>query len=286
MSFKKAILAGLLFPSLIALVSLSGGDGVKQSDTLERTLTFSGSTGERTLVIDNIFGSIKVTSHGGNDVLLVAEKTITARDEDHLADAKDEVRLAIQENSDRIRLYVDGPFRTKNGINYNGSIGYQVLYNFTLRVPRTVNLDLKTVNDGIITVENVRGNFNIRNVNGEVTLNGMDGSGSAHTVNGEVKVSFTEPPASDCSFRTVNGDLDISFPGDMTADLKCKTFNGDVYTDFETTGLPADPVTRRSKNGITRIKTSEFTNIRVGDGGPRFTFDTLNGDILIKSNNK
>ena len=51
----------------------------------------------------------------------------------------------------------------------------------------------------------IRGDFEVRNVNGEVEIHRMGGSGEATTVNGSVVASFTANPKSNSHFETVNG---------------------------------------------------------------------------------
>ena len=44
-------------------------------------------------------------------------------------------------------------------------------------MPRDAAVELKTVNDGEIVVDGVRGDFDVRNVNGAVRLSGLRGRG-------------------------------------------------------------------------------------------------------------
>jgi len=107
-----------------------------------------------------------------------------------------------------------------------------------------------------------------------------------HTVNGPVKVTFARNPTGATSFKSVNGTLDISFRGGLNADVKMKTFNGGMYTDFPVTTLPAVSMQPERRNGGFVWKSNQMTGVRVGSGGPELTFDTLNGDVLIKNREK
>lgn len=62
---------------------------------------------------------------------------------------------------------------------------------FTLTVPTRSSLDLSTVNDGALSVENVEGDVELQNTNGSVSATGVSGSVIAQTVNGQVRVSLT-----------------------------------------------------------------------------------------------
>ena len=60
-----------------------------------------------------------------------------------------------------------------------------------------------------------------------------------------------------------------------------KTFNGGAYTDFPVTALPrAAPVAER-RDGKFVYRADKSTSVRIGNGGPEYKFDTLNGSIRI-----
>jgi hypothetical protein len=64
--------------------------------------------------------------------------------------------------------------------------------------------------------------------------------------------------------------------------VRLKTFNGKVYTDFDVSTLPQNQATVEERNGTRRIfRRGGSYAVRVGKGGPEFSFDTLNGSIYI-----
>jgi DUF4097 and DUF4098 domain-containing protein YvlB len=173
---------------------------------------------------------------------------------------------------------VDGPFR-------HGSSGYHAAYDFTLRVPKDIRLDLRTVNRSKITVRGTSGDFAISNVNGGIEMNDVQGSGTVHTVNGPVKVIFARNPAGPTSFKSVNGTLDVSFRPGLNADVKMKTLNGGLFTDFPVSELPIAGTQTEWRNGKFVFR-NRMAGVRIGAGGPELSFETLNGDVLIKNREK
>jgi hypothetical protein len=277
-----AIPAVLLLQAVPACAS--AGEAVSKQE-IRKTLTFSAAAGERKhLVVDNINGSIDVVGTTGSGVELIAHETIRAESESRIELAKQKVHLEISEEPDRILLYVDTPWRCSDGsIHSRGRdyYGYDVEYDFELRVPASTDLSLKTVNHGAVSVKNVEGTFHIENVNGGISMAGIAGSGTFSTVNGDIKVGFVKNPASTSSFRTVNGRLDAQFSEALSADLRLKTFNGEVYTDFAVTGLPSASFTEDRRQRRKVYRNGDSFRVRVGRGGPELSFDTLNGDIYI-----
>ncbi len=283
-----AILAFLVFAA--AAAPLSGVDErtypIQKKGVVERTLKFADPSKAGELVVDNVFGSIMVEGYGGSEVVLVAQKTIYARDEARVKRAEEEVKLDIQEKDNTIDIYVDGPFRDRNreerGVRNWRDPGYQVHYDFTIKVPVRSDVAVSTVTEGDVEVRNVEGEFDVHNVNGKIRMSDVSGSGTARTVNGEVTIGFKRSPSGECSLKTVNGDVAITLPEGTSADFRVKTFNGDVYSDFSVTSLPAKPAVREEKDGKFVYKSDRFFGVRTGRGGPEVLMDTMNGDILIK----
>jgi opacity protein-like surface antigen len=271
--------------ALLILGSASGGRSadVVDRDTLKRTLKFGDPAAAHRLLIDNINGSINVVGYDGADVQLVAYRKIRAESADRLAEAKREVTLDVREESDRILVYVDGPWRRDDGsVNYRGwdYYGYEIGYDFELKVPGDLMMTLKTVNDGDIGVRDVAGDFELRNVNGDIDMKDVAGSGKATTVNGDVVVSFRKNPSDECSFKTVNGKVDVEFPEAVSAAFRLRTMNGDVYTDFPVKHVP-QKASYNEKRGKRVYKSGDSFVVEAGSGGPELSFDTLNGDIYL-----
>jgi len=276
-----------MIPILLLIALLPGHDPetIDRTETVHRVISFEASDGTRKLLVDNLSGSITVIAYDGADVVLDGTRTTRADSENDLEDAAREVQLDIRTRDNRIAIVVDAPWRDPWGSwghSDRDFYGYAVEYEFTLKVPRSTDLYLRTVEGGDISVDDVGGTFQIKNVNGAVRLTNIAGSGEASTVNGSLRLLFRENPTGDCAFRTVNGRVDVSFLPSFSADIAVKTFNGEAYTDFDYQLCPPEPVRKISRNGRSMYRWGTESVVRVGDGGPRISFDTLNGDIEIR----
>lgn len=254
----------------------------QQEETITRTLRFTGAGG-RGLLVDNIAGPIRVTGTDADVVELKAVRANKVRSEEELRSALEEVRLDIRERANRIEVVVETPWGSRWDSHewWDEDPGYEVRFDIEVRVPRSVDLYLRTVGSGDIEVDGVTGSFEIRNVNGHVALLDVAGSGRASTVNGSVEVRFRENPREDCAFRTVNGMITAAFQEPLAADLFLKTFNGHAYTDFDVVPIVEPLQTMRKRGGKTIYRYGDHSLVRAGDGGPRVSFDTLNGSISI-----
>jgi hypothetical protein len=268
------------FAALVVSLGPARAD-VVENNTTQKTFTYFGGSG-RKLIIDDVNGSIDVTGYNGTQVQVTVDERWRADSSDKMQEARRDVKLDMSQQGNTVRLYVDGPFRCQHDCgDRRWHSGYDVEFNFHVKVPLDAALELKSVNGGHIKAENTNGDFNVRNVNGGIELLEIAGSGEAHTVNGSVKVTFRENPRAPSSFKSVNGELAVSFQSNLSADFHCKTLNGGIYTDFDINALPGQvPVAQ--KQGTKYIyRTDRVTGIRIGAGGPEHRFDTLNGSIRI-----
>jgi hypothetical protein len=256
---------------------------------ISKEFVLSGDAGASTLFIYNISGFIKVEGYSGNRVLLEMDKTISADDDKNLEIGKKEFKLAFDQKSDTMMAYIAEPFdsrphRTWHNSDERNDIEYNYNVDFTVKVPNGINLHISTVNDGIITVNNVSGTLYVNNVNEEISIKNAKGTTFAHTVNGDVSVNYLTNPTEESSYYTINGNISISYQPDLSADLQFKSMNGDFYTDFHEVELLPSTVTKvREKKGEgTVYKLNAITAVRFGKGGKTFKFETLNGNVYIK----
>jgi hypothetical protein len=281
----------MLLPQFVAPLRAAGPDDdeergmrLHESETIRKTFTLASA--QKTLDVDNVFGSVEVTGGSGDQVQLVVNKTIYAESQSRLEAAKKEVTLDITDQPDLLKLYVNGPFRCNCGgrggcVNWSGDSGYTVKMDFQLQVPRNIEVRLRTVNSGHINVRDVTGNFAVHNVNGGIDMQNVAGSGVAKTVNGGVKVTFRENPRERSEFSTINGNVDLYFVRGLSADFRFKTMNGNVYSDFEMSSLPTQPVSAEHHGTKFVFRSDRYTGGRIGSGGPEIKAENLNGDIRV-----
>jgi len=260
---------------------------VEEQETIEKSFSMSGFR-HNSLEVDNVWGSIEVVGDASDQVRLVVKKSTRAESKDKLEQARKEVTLDITEQGGFLKLYVNGPFRChcEDGCGHREFEGYIVKMDFELHVPRDIDIRVKTVNEGRVHVRDINGNFVVRNVNGDVEIYNVAGSGTAHTVNGPVKVSFRQNPHDNSDFHTVNGAVELRFAPGLAADFRFKTFNGSIFSDFPVTALPVRAMQEEHHGAKVVFRADRYTGVRVNFGGPEIKVETLNGDIHILENHE
>jgi len=267
---------------LAAAVAYLGPAAAEIVETRELEESLSVPAGEPLVVIvKNVIGPVRVTGHDRNSVEMRATETVHADLQADIARARAEMQLMTEQEPGRIAFRVRS--NRENGDYWGRWNDYRVEYDIELRVPRNATIELSTVNDGDVIAEGVHGDFALRNVNGAVELVDARGSGSITTVNGDVHAAFAQVPAEPTAFKTVNGELDVTFPERLGAELTFTTMNGDVFTDFEVESLRDPPVvqTSRARGGFV-MRSNRNSAFRVGGGGTRHAFNTLNGNIYVR----
>jgi hypothetical protein len=157
----------------------------------------------------------------------------------------------------------------------------------TIHVPLSTSLELHTINNGAIKVENVNGDIEVANVNGDIILSRISGTAVAQTVNGDVTATFSRLDGKNpLSLITLNGDVDITLPATAKVDFKLKIDNqGEIYSDFELALQNQSEKTvedKRDRGGRYKVKIDKTVAGSINGGGQEITLKTFNGDILLR----
>jgi len=270
------------------------------SDKITRELKFEKVSASNTLILANINGSVKVQGYDGDKILIEAERIIKAKTEARLEQGKTEMQLQQIDRVDTLIVYVGGGcnhfgYRTNrrhnNGWSYqwdcnNGDCNppYDYTFNFTVKVPNGINIEVSTVNDGNVTVENVKGKVKAENVNGAIRLTALAGQTYASTINGDVDVEYSRNPNEDSRYYSLNGDINALFVKGLAANMTFKSFNGDLYTNVQNLQSMSAIIEKKQDKDGTNLKIGG-NRFKVGNGGAVLDFETFNGDVIVKEKN-
>lgn len=279
------------FPLVALLIGVPAA-AVEESSTRHETFTFGPGASEPVVRVCNIEGDVTATGYDGSEVRLVIHETYRGDTAADVARARERLPVRIERSEGSVSIGVGHPCDCRRGDccwgcdeDREGRRRYGAHHDFELEVPRGVRVELKTVNDGAVTLRDHRGDFELGNVNGPVAALGVAGSGSASTVNGSVEVRFDENPTGDSSFRSVNGKLDVTFRSGLAASFTFETLNGEVYTDLPIDERALSRASHDTKRGRYVLRKS-YRTASAGAGGPEISFKTVNGDILLRDGSR
>ncbi len=238
------------------------------------------------LKIGLIGGSITVKGAAVKEVTVEARLRRTESSDDQDDDAKKGERpkglKLIQNTSSGLSVEEEDNVVTVSTGLYSGSR----VADLTVTVPTNCSMQLSTVNDGNIEVDNVDGDLEVNNVNGRVTLNHISGSAVAHALNEDLTATFVKVnPQKPMSFSSMNGKIDVTLPADTKATLFMKADQAEIYSDFEMkveTASVKQEANTRDKKGKFRVTLDKGMRGSINGGGPEYQFTNFNGDIYIR----
>ena len=144
---------------------------------------------------------------------------------------------------------------------------------------------MRTITDGRVDVAGVRGPVNAGNVNGAVAVSGVSECSNIESVNGTLEVMFARAPSTNCNLKTINGAITVGLPPGSGLDAILDLGHGEIETEFDVDGMAVPPKVEKSQQqDYWRYRVQQSAGVRVGAGGPTFTFASLNGDVRILKN--
>lgn len=295
-----AILAVCVFALPLAAQELKGREGT--------TYTWSErlSAGQW-LRVYGPNGRIQVTEATGDVAEVIGEKDLRrGRAED--------IAYEIRKTSDGFTICAiidddtrcedDGFSQRNRGRRWNDNDRNDQRVNFTVRVPKGVNLAVGSGN-GDVTVTSApaevrasSGNGKVRvaaggavnatSGNGDVRVDRAGGPVRASSGNGRVAVATTRGPvnatsgngdvevtmdaiadvADDMELSSGNGTVTVTVPADFAGELDASTGSGKFYSDF--------PLTLRGRIDPQRVRAT------IGKGGRRLSMHSGNGDVELR----
>jgi hypothetical protein len=288
----KLIIFVMVLMEISVRTCAQDGDKKVFENTLSKSFNFPKQGNSNVLVIDNISGGIEVEGYDGSEVVIEIKQRLSAKTEDKLNLAKQEAQVKFQQSGDSIIAYYPENRQNccKEGTGWrrdrwnNRWDEYDYRFDFKVKVPKNTNLYLLTVNKGDIKVSDISGQIAVSNVNGSISLDKIVGITSAKTVNGKVTVTYTANPPQDSEYRTLNGTITVNYKEDLSADLTFKSMNGEFYTDFQVAEYLSNQVEKKEDDSGNnkKYKVTSRPAIRIGKGGTKHSFESLNGNIYVK----
>ena len=246
--------------------------------------------------LNNINGSIHVKGTQENRAFLKGLRTLSAMGEESMKEALEEVQVKTFTKDENLFIYlaiprfgfeVDG----KGNGSYEGCYdspkemrkptGYSFTYDFVLYIPQNLSLEISTINDGDLLVEDVFASVEAKNINGSIELQNVGRVLGAHTINGDIRVTQREIPEADVHFSTINGDVKLWYPKNLSAEVLLMSRRGELLTAFDWEALSPKTEKLTEKKGKATYKIHSWNRIQIGRGGPQIQMETLNGDLYV-----
>jgi len=254
-------------------------------ETITRTIENVGDE----LVVRNVFGPITVAGYNGSAIQLEVDRELFADTPKDLEVGKKELNLEVSNKDGISYVHPTAPYITFNehGLkfdwcNKDEQPAYQHKLSFRIKVPYGLALDVSTINEGDIKIENTNGKrLKVSNINGGIALQNVSGTTELNCINGEVSISYTKNPTAPSKYYALNGDMEVSYQTGLSANVTFKTMNGELYSDFAI-ARQYNKTQKVSQKGKARFKYESRPVLQIGAGDVALDFETLNGSVYLK----
>ena len=248
---------------------------VYSQESIQVPLTSTSSLVKLNVSINN--GPITVTGVQRNDVKVTYEylqgstPKVEQMDNGLKKISGGRASLDINENGNEVRISSDD---WTKGVRLN------------IEVPVTCDLDLNSYNNGMIVVQNVRGDHSIQTFNGGIEAENISGSVSAHTFNGKISVVLDAVnKATPMAFSNYTGGIDLTLPSNIAAKLKLQTKNGEIYTGFDVQLSTEQATGSDAPSKKIVLSKDNWLVAKVNGGGPEIVIQNHYHDIYIRRGN-
>lgn len=239
-----------------------GISGGRATETWSRTYRMA-ENGRFELV--NVNGRITAEPAGGTEVVVEGRKTAKARSDEGAKELLAKLEIREEVGGSTVRVESRPP-------RLSGFSSHEV--EWTVKVPKGVILDLRTVNGG------VRLNDLSNEIHAKTTNGGVKGEGivpsviEASAVNGGVEFTLGAPleTTDAIELETVNGGVSLDLPSDSKATIAARCVNGGVrVSDLE---IARD----EQSNDFERKRRLNGT---INGGGAKVNLNTTNGGVQL-----
>ena len=216
MSFPVATIVALALVATLPTISVSA----LQEPNVQQSFDV-GAGG--TLEVDASFGSIEVTTSGGNQVDVTVVREVRDRYEDDAAQilAEHQVDISQSGNNVVVRTEVSEDARDRWRDEYRNT---PLRVKLEISVPSTYNVDLETAG-GNISVADLTGEVRTDTSGGNLDFGNIDGTVQAHTSGGNITLDGSTGTA---TVNTSGGNITI---GAVGGEVNADTSGGNITID-------------------------------------------------------
>ncbi len=244
-----------LVTSFIALISTNVQANVVEE--IEQTFDVSDNTSFR---LNNVNGSVAINGWQRSIIKVTATITTDSQEE------RENIVIDMQQTSNGVNVETRYKEQSRWKHNNSGKVEYEVM------VPNNITLSTVELVNGALTITHVKGAVNAELVNGSIKAEGLASNSELSSVNGSIKVSYSElaKALDKIDIETVNGSIKISMPKSLSATVDAETMHGRIKADF---GLVAKE----------NLLTGRYLSGEIGRGDVRITMASVNGSIKLMS---
>jgi len=233
---------------LIVMFATTSVWAAKLTKDIEKSTVFNSGT----VVIKSTEGNIQVSCSDEDQVVVLANIEVKAKDKAFLEAFTQQVDIALEHEGDQLVIKPDYPVLEKGDQFQQWTVGGkkpEIKVQYTVMVPRKLNVTAKS-EEGDIEIDRVCGAVRAQSKNGSVVA-------KIQTIQADCKQEY----------QSMNGAVRVYMSRNTEADVDMNTLNGHIHSEFP-------PVSNGYYNA-TAMK------VQVNGGGKNVSLKTYNGSIYL-----
>lgn len=172
--------------------------------------------------LDNINGDVHISTWDRNEVKVDAIKSADWKEQ------LEQVRIEVDSGKDYLSIRTKYREHDDWGDRHRNSATVE----YTLTVPRTIQLDEIKLINGSLDVNGVSGEVRASCINGRLEARDLAGRAKLATINGRLDARFAQLAGKSVELNSVNGSVDLTIPSDSNAEVEASTVSGGIHNDF------------------------------------------------------
>jgi hypothetical protein len=240
----------------------------KATDTWSRTYPMPA---EGRFELINVNGRITAEPTDGKDVIVEGRRTAKARSDEAAKELLERLEIREEVGTSSVRVESRPP-------RLSGFSSHEI--EWTVKVPKGVTVDLRTVNGGV-HVNRLSGTVYAKTTNGGVRGRGLiPETIEASSVNGGVDIELAAPlDSSDAiELTTVNGGVTLALAPESKATIQARAVNGGVRV--------SDLDVKRAEDSRSDSERRRRLDGTMNGGGARVNLSVTNGGVrIVRSEN-
>jgi len=150
---------------------------------------------------------------------------------------------------------------------------------YRLMVPNKVRVMIEEINwgGGDFELRNLEGEIEIKSKNGDMKLLNITGPVIANSTSGDMEITMENlSQMGPTSISLVSGFIDLSMPANSGADLFLSSISGEIYTDLDI------QISGDREGNMRRLGGGRKVEGTLNGGGVEVSLKTISGDIYLR----
>jgi hypothetical protein len=246
--------------ALLLAAQAHGADRGRLSEEFHQTYTVGPDS---RVSLENINGAVHITAWDRNEVKVDAVKRANSQTR------LDEAKIRVDAGADSVSIRTEYPGHDHT-FNHPDDEDNPASVEYTLMVPRNVQLDEIKLINGPLDIGGVTGEVRASCINGRLTARGLAGRVRLSTINSHIEAEFDRlSNDSPIELSSVNGPVQLTLPSDAKAEMEASTVHGAISNDFGLHVHNHQPVGHNLR-------------VELGGGGTRIKLGNVNGTIEVR----